>query len=464
MISAQLEGRDKRPLYEQLYHSIKEAIESGGVKAGDKLPSKRKLADHLQISLRTVENAYAQLALEGYVSSIEKKAYYVQLVERPRPNTASNQPSRRKPAASEVSSDKYAYDLKTNKINRQDFPFSTWTKLMRQSLRDESSALLEPLHPQGAQMLRQEISNYLRQFRSMNVTADQVIVGAGTEYLLGLVTELLKGRVFAIEEPNYHKPALIFQSRGVRFSSISLDREGLCVDELDRSEASAALITPSHHFPLGTVMSVTRRMRLLQWAAQKEDRYLIEDDYDSEYRFNLKPVPPLHSLDQHDKVIYLNTFTRTLAPSLRIAYLVLPPALLALYRRKLLFYACTVSAVEQCTLGKFMKEGYYERHLNRIRNIYKIRRDALLKGLEPLSGVISTRGREAGLHLLLTSDKGLPEEEMIRRAADQGVRVYGLSGFYLKNARRTSTVIAGYAGYERDDLQKAASLLLKAWQ
>ena len=461
MIDVALETKDKRPLYEQLYLGIRMAIESGGLKAGVKLPSKRKMADHLQVSLRTVENAYAQLTLEGYIGGIEKKAYYVQLVERPRPDRSVRPESRTPTAPPDADC---LYDLKTNRINKQNFPVSIWAKLMRQCLREESEVLLEPVHPQGDLSLRREIVNYLREFRSMKVEADQIIVGAGTEYLLGLITELLRGRVFAIEEPNYHKPALIFKSRGVEFVPIDLDREGLCVDILGESKATAALVTPSHHFPLGTVMSINRRLRLLGWAAQKKERYLIEDDYDSEYRFNLKPVPPLHSLDRHDKVIYMNTFTRTLAPSLRIAYLVLPPPLLERYRRGLMFYACTVSEIEQRTLARLMGEGYYERHLSRIRTAYRMRRDALLGELESISGQISIRGQEAGLHLLLTATGRLSEEEMIRRALREGVRVYGLSAFYRNKVKRSSTVIAGYAGYDIPDLRLAAGLLIKAWR
>lgn len=463
MISVVLEPDGKRPLYEQLYLGIKEEIKSGRLRGGEKLPSKRKMADYLQISLRTVENAYAQLALEGYVAGVEKKAYYVQVVEQAGAKKALKAAWPTRPAATDVPS-VWVHDLKTNRINMEDFPFSVWAKLMRQSLRDESSALIEPVHPQGDYALRQEIVNYLRQFRNMEVDAEQVVVGAGTEYLLGLITELLKGRVFALEEPNYHKPALILKSRAVDFHAINIDHEGLCLDKLNRTNASVVLITPSHHFPLGTVMSINRRLQLLQWASQSRERYLIEDDYDSEYRFNLKPVPPLHSLDRYNKVIYMNTFTRTLAPSLRIAYLVLPPALSNIYRQKLMFYACTVSAVEQYTLCKFMKGGYYERHLNRIRNICKTRRDTLLKGLEPLSEALSIHGQEAGLHLLLTSKKDMSDKTMVLRAAKKGIRVYGLSDYYLEPAKRTSTVIAGYGGFNISDLTQAAKLLVEAWR
>jgi len=464
MITVKFKISDRHPLYEQLYRHIKQEIITGRLTAGDKLPSKRKLADHLKVSVRTVENAYAQLIVEGYIEGFEKKAYIICLSERHL--VKQSQPSlRQKRFKTPVKpKDFCGFDLKTNRINLTDFPFSTWTKLMRSSLRDESEALLEPVHPQGDPNLRQEIVNYLRDFRSIEAAPEQVIIGAGTEYLIGLISELLSGQTFALEDPNYHKPAKILHSRRVNYVPIPLDNEGFRVDKLKRTKASVALVTPSHHFPLGTVMSVSRRMELIHWAARKEGRYLIEDDYDSEYRFALKPVPPLQSLDDRGKVIYMNTFTRTLAPSLRIAYLVLPPALLDRYRRNLMFYACTVSEIEQCTLWKFMRGGFYERHLSRIRGIYRLRRDALLSGLRPLSSQIIVEGQEAGLHLLLTSHRKGVEEKMVSQARQSGVRVYGLSGYYLDSSKRTSTVITGYAGYEAAELEGAAGLLVDSWR
>lgn len=463
MITISLENRSGSPLYEQIYAHIRREIESGRLPAGAKLPSKRKMADHLKVSLRTVENAYAQLMVEGYVESFEKKGYVVCLSERPpvKPNCPAGRAKGLKPALKPATHCRF--DLKTNRINKGDFPFSIWTKLMRSSLRDDSSALLEPVHPQGDPELRLEIVKYLRQFRSMEVEPDQVIIGAGTEYLIGLVTELLSGQTFAVEDPNYHKPAKIFASRRVDFVTVPLDDEGLRLDCLGKTMATAVLVSPSHHFPLGTVMSVNRRRQLIHWAAQKKERYLIEDDYDSEFRFALKPVPPLHSLDGQNKVIYMNTFTRSLAPSLRIAYLVLPPDLLDRYRRSLMFYSCTVSEIEQCTLWRFMRDGFYERHLSRIRKIYRDRRDGLLRGLSHLSEVMDIKGQEAGLHLLLTSKKGGSDERLVRMAGKKGVKVYALSGYYLKPEAKTATVIAGYAGYDVADLDTIASLLTEAW-
>jgi Transcriptional regulators containing a DNA-binding HTH domain and an aminotransferase domain (MocR family) and their eukaryotic orthologs len=462
MITVTLDDSSGQPLYEQLYRHIRQGIEAGTFRAGDRLPSKRKIAEHLRVSLRTVENAYAQLAVEGYVEAIEKKAYYVRQVDWIAEETA--QQSTGDIRSKNPEKPRYRFDLKTNRIHAEDFPFSIWTRLMRENLRNEISTLLEPTHPQGDWPLRQEIARYLQQFRGMSVDAEQIVLGAGTEYLLGLVAELLPGSVFALENPNYSKPAKVLRSRGIPFVSIAMNEEGLSMNGLAGSPASVVLCAPSHHFPLGTVMTISRRMQLLHWASERQGRYLIEDDYDSEFRFSLKPVPALQGLDRSDKVIYLNTFTRTLAPSLRIAYLVLPRPLLEEYRSRLAFYASTVSQFEQGTLQKFIQGGFYERHLNRIRNIYRSRRDILLGELSALSDSISIAGQDAGLHLLVTADNGLTDSDLVARAAEKGVRVYALSGYYIEAPPATSTVVIGYAGFDEEALRHAARLLVEAWQ
>ena len=463
MITASLDDNAQCPLYEQLYRQIRQEIETGRLVGGEKLPSKRKMADHLKVSLRTIENAYAQLTLEGYIESFEKKAYIVRKIEKP----IINNSKKIEPITLEQSqenTDPPRFDLKTNQININDFPFSIWTKLMRSSLRDRQTLLLEPVHPQGDPNLRQEIAHYLHQFRNMTVSPDQIIIGAGAEYLLGLISELLPHQTFALEDPNYPKPAKILHSKRVKFVTIPMDQEGISLDILKNTDVSVVLTTPSHHFPLGTVMSANRRRQLLHWAAQEKERYLIEDDYDSEYRFALKPVPPLYSLDNHGKVIYMNTFTRTLAPSLRIAYLVLPSELLQRYQQNLMFYACTVSEIEQYTLCKFMQGGFYERHLSRMRTIYRMRRDTLLKGLAPLTKNFTIQGQEAGLHLLLTSQKNTEDHILIEQARQKKVRVYGLSDYYHTPSKKNSTVIIGYAGYDIRDLNMVATLLVETWR
>ena len=456
MFTITFKAKGDQPLYQQLYRFVRESIANKTLQAGDRLPSKRKLAAHLQVSNSTVENAYAQLIAEGYIMAKEKKGYYIRHVEAISPKVY-----KAKPFLNDVGKqDNNLFDLKTNAVDTEHFPFSVWTKLMRESLREDKEALLQPSHPQGDWALRVQIARYLKNFRSMDVDAQQIVLGAGMEYLLGLLVELLPAQTFALENPCYPKLSRILQSKKVAFWPINLDNEGLCPDALERTNASVVFLTPTRQFPLGIVMTASRRMQLLKWAAQSKERYLIEDDYDSEYRYQLKPIPPLHSLDRNDKVIYLNTFARTLAPSLRIGYMVLPEKLLKLYQNTLLLYSCTVSRFEQACLQRFMQEDHYERHLNRMRLAYRARRDILVSGLSSIGNAFSVKASEAGLHVIVTSKNGLQENLLLEELLKKGIKVYKLSDYYLTAVKETNSFIVGYGGMKNDELQKAVKLIV----
>jgi Transcriptional regulators containing a DNA-binding HTH domain and an aminotransferase domain (MocR family) and their eukaryotic orthologs len=465
MFTLQFDEKIKKPRYEQLYRHIRDGIAAGNPPPGSRLPSKRKLALHLHVSLNTVENAYAQLLAEGFIETVEKKGYFALPVVTRRHPTAAQPPSAQtRPEAQTAGTAKYV--LRNNAVDTASFPLATWSRLMRDSLREDHAALVKELHPQGDLQLRQQIAAYLLEYRNMVVSPGQIVVGAGTAYLLGMLSELLPKRKFALEEPGYLMLARSLQGRGVPFAAVPVDKEGMALAPLKASGASVCVLTPSNQFPLCRVMSISRRMQLLAWAGERPYRYLVEDDYDSDYRYALKPAPALHSLDSGERVVYFNTFARTLTPSLRIAYMVLPSTLLDVYQPRRQLYSCTVSGFEQRTLLRFIRGGHYERHLNRMRTIYKRRRNALLAGLEPLISrrTMAIGGMEAGLHLLLRSRKGMAEQELVLRAAKKGVTVFGLSSFYHGIAGETNTVIAGYGGLREEDLVRAGGLLCSAWR
>lgn len=457
MLTITLNPDSAQPLYEQIYLKIRADIISGELEIGARLPSKRQLAQHLQLSVNTVENAYAQLLAEGYLESAEKRGYFVRAIE---PVVAAPLPALLdKPQKPQ---ENFRYDLKTNAVDTAHFPFSVWSWLGRISLRDDGEALLAAQHIQGNPQLRQEIARYLKAYRGMEVSAEQIVLGSGIEHLLGLIAELLPEERFAFEHPCYLKQLQILQSRQVPFTLVPVDSEGIRLSALRESGATAALITPARHFPLGIVMSINRRMQLLKWAAEGQ-HYLIEDDFDSEFRYALRQIPTLYSLDTSGRVIYLNTFARTLAPSLRIAYMVLPPALLRVFEERLQFYSCTVSAFEQSVLSRFLHEGYYERHLSRMRVVYRKRRDAFLQALAPLRTEFDLLCHEAGLHLLVRSKNGISEQTLVQRAKAQGIRVYGLSGYYWSDAPETQSVIIGYGRFCEEELEGIAAALIQAW-
>ena len=474
MLTYHLDPASRTPLYEQLYLAIRRDIMDGMLAAGERLPSKRRFAEHLKVGQITVEAAYGQLVAEGYVISRPRAGYFAAAIERaPRAaqQTAAN-PDASDPDSFDQTASKDApeivRDFRTNIVDTARFPFSTWARETRSVLTDYADTLLTAAPPQGALPLREQIRQYLYAFRGLTVDVDQIVVGAGSEYLLTLLTLLLgRDRLYSLENPGYPKLDQIFRGAGASVVPIPLDRQGLRLDALRRSGASVVYLTPSHHFPLGVVMPVGRRMALLRWAAETDDRYLIEDDYDSEFRYASRPIPAMKQLDHADRVIYLNTFAKSLAPSLRIAYMVLPRRLLAEYREKFGFYSSTVPSFEQYTLARFLADGGFERHVARSRNLYKSRRDALLAALRngPLGPRLTITGAEAGLHILVQVAGSRDEAALIADAACEGVRVYGLSGYYAVGTRGIppATVILGYSGMDADALRDGAARLARAW-
>ncbi len=461
MLTYVLDPASRTPLYEQLYRFIRQDISSGVLKGGERLPSNRQLAQHLEVSRITVETAYAQLLAEGYLTSAPRKGYFVQESLAVPPH----KPILPRPAPDKPAGQRFLFDFKTNIVDTDCFPFSTWARLSRAVLTDYANRLLLESAPQGEAELREAIRAYLLSFRGIEVSTEQIVVGAGSEYLLHLLIQLLgRERVYALENPGYRKLYQIFEANGAAVRPIALDGKGLRADLL--GDASAVYLTPSHHFPTGVVMPVPRRMQLLQWAAEQPGRYLIEDDYDSEFRYSSRPMPALKELDRQERVIYLNTFAKSLAPSLRIGYMVLPAPLLSAYRDRFSLYSASVPAFEQHTLARFMESGAFERHISRSRNVYKGRLEALLTALResPLAPLTEIHGSEAGLHILMRVKNGLREEDLVRRAAAKGVRVYGLSSYYAPGSRpEKATLILGYAGIDSDRFQEAVALLCEAW-
>ena len=454
---------DQKPLYEQLYNHIRNEIESGKIGPGDKLPSKRALSAHLKISVVTVETAYSLLAAEGYIYSVPGSGYYAERL--PGPFRGKNSPIviPQKPAERE-----YRYDFRTNQVDTELFPFSVWARLSREILSSGGAELLQTCSGKGVYSLRQAIAEHLRSFRGIEAQPEQIVVGAGGEYLTGLLVQLLgRDKIYGVEEPGYVKTHRVFSANCHKVVPIGLDGSGAKPASLLEQGVQVAHLTPSHHFPLGTVMPATRRHEILSWAYDAEDRFIIEDDYDSDFRFSGKPVPALQSLDCANRVVYLNTFTKSLAPSMRIGYMVVPLGLLDRFDEKLGFYACTVPVFEQLILAEFIRRGHFERHISRMRKRYLSRRDFFIKALETsrLSEILEVKSTNAGMHLLLRSRCGLSERELLDRAAAEDVRVYGLSEYYSFGGVYDGPggVIAGYSGMSTQQLAQGIAALERAW-
>ena len=461
MLTYSFEDIGAESLYIHLYKCIRDDIVSGKIAPGTKLPSKRSFAENLGVSVITVENAYAQLISEGYLYSAPKKGYFAADLEKSTVRQKAETVQAQVPVTP-----KYFADFSSNRTDPENFPFATWAKLMREIISEQSAELMLNAPCGGVPELREAIAAHLRDFRGIQADPNQIVVGAGTEYLYGLLIQLLGfDKVYALEDPGYRKIAQVYESHGVRYGFTPMDGEGIDPKALAESGADILHISPSHHFPTGIVTPVARRYALLSWAAQSPQRYIIEDDYDSEFRLIGKPIPALQSIDVTDRVIYMNTFTKSLASTIRISYMVLPAALAEEFYKRLGFYACTVSNLEQYTLARFISAGHFEKHINRMRNRYKLKRDLILEEMERggLLRVAKIQEEDAGLHFLLRVRTDAASEEIVRQAQQNGVRVTSLSDYYREAPpQAASAFVISYSEIPDSKIPEAVARLTRA--
>ena len=460
-LTISLDTRSRIPLYEQIYDYIKTDIQSGRIPYGEKLPSTRFLSKHLEVSRSTVELAYEQLLSEGYIESVPYKGFFVaQIDELYHLKKDKPQPQRERKEAR-----RYRYDFTPNGVDLKSFPYNVWRKLSKDILMDDRTELFRSGDSQGEYGFRSAICSYLYQARGVDCTPDQIIVGAGSDYILMLLGMILgMDHTIAFEDPTYKQAYRMAGGMSYNCIPVSMDKNGMKVTELEKSGADIAYVTPSHQYPTGVIMPIRRRMELLKWACEAQGRYIVEDDYDSEFRYKGKPIPALKGYDASDKVIYLGTFSKSIAPAIRLSYMVLPKPLLEAYEQKARFVNSTVSKVDQLIVQKFIEEGYYERHLNKTRALYKSRHDVLIEELRPMADICTISGENAGVHLLLTFQNGMAEEELIDRAARADIRVYGLSDYRIReNCEEKATILLGYANLTEEQIRKAARLLRDCW-
>ena len=471
-ITSFLNKQENTPLYYQLYSALVESIRMGGIPAGERLPGKRSAAQQLGVSVNTVDEAYQMLSAEGYVEARPRSGFVVnrveQLVPPPRGAARAQLPAANAsavtampgPAQHEEGPGRWRYSFSTGDIDTALFPHKTWNRLFREVLSGQPGLLGRGL-PQGDAVLRDAIVRYLRGYRGVRCEAGQVVVGAGLEVLTGLLARLLAGQAFALEDPGYPKAGHVLRNMGVRTKPVPVDAAGMVPAALAESGAQVAYLTPSHQFPTGGVMPVGRRTELLQWAQQAE-HYILEDDYDSEFRFDGRPLPCLQGLDKAGRVVYAGTFSRSLAPGLRAAYLVLPPALLQRWRQVYGDYACTVSRPEQHTLARLMGEGHFARSLNRVRAAYRHRRDALLQalGCHMPAGSCETHNTHTGLYFILRLP-GCNAMAVAQQARAAGIRLRALGEYAATHPQQSENLLLGYGGLEEKDMDAAVLALAK---
>ena len=474
MLTYSFSNKGELSMYEYLYRCIRSDIESGAIAPGEKLPSKRSFARHLGVSLITVEGAYSQLIAEGYLRAEPRRGYfacdlnssgvvsgrkpsllgvgssslgttypidgdllpeeglaqaYASLAAAGRPREGRIDAGGQSATLASSSggngfNDEAVFaDFTGSSVPLGMFPYAAWAKSLRDALTRESERMLVgETGFAGALRLRKAIADHLRGFRGMEVDPECIVVGAGSQVLYNWLVQLLGRNLhYGVEDPGYLRLSRIYEANNVELSHIPLDENGIDMASVVESSADVLHLMPSHQFPTGIVTSIGRRYELLGWASAKDNRYLVEDDYDCEFRLTGRPIPSLQSIDATGKVIYANTFTESLGPAFRIGYLVLPPELADRFRRELGFYSCTVSAIDQLALARFIESGDYERHVNRLRTYYRSVRDALVSAFQAssFSERVSIEEQDAGIHFIMgiSIDAKMPE---VRKSAPQG--------------------------------------------
>jgi GntR family transcriptional regulator / MocR family aminotransferase len=532
MLTYSFAERGQLSLYEHLYRCIRDDIEQGRIVAGEKMPSKRSFAKHLGVSLITVEGAYAQLVAEGYLRSEPRRGFYA--CEVACPSAGSLRHASEKVSGSARTTDEAkgstAHDaaqpnalrsgeaLASNSFESDEtiemrpssgifadftgafdlpdaFPYGSWAKSVRETLICEpEEALVGQVPAAGTSRLRKAIAGHLSSFRGMDVDPECVVVGAGSQVLYNLIVQLLgRDLRFGVEDPGYARLRQIYLANDVSLSALPLEEQGICLAAAYEANVNVLHLMPSHQYPTGIVTSVGRRYELLAWAAEQDSRFIIEDDYDCEFRLAGRPIPSLQSVDALGKVIYVNTFTKSLGPAFRIGYMVLPPSLAQRFRDELGFYSCTVSAIDQLALAWFIESGEFERHVNRMRTRYRGVRDALMAQLQQsaLSDRMVVSAQDAGIHFLMgikpltCASVAEWERAFVRSAGQRGVALRAVSSFYANGDLRAagwgssaSTAATGivegnsqptmpqfvisYGGVSEEALPAAVSVLEKA--
>lgn len=524
MLTYSFADRGSLSLYEHLYRCIRADIERGVVAAGEKLPSKRALARHLGVSLITVEGAYSQLMAEGYVTSRPRRGYYacdlgatgalpavhsssaaaslaadaVLVAGGPADAAATRAtpvsggegdaaPPTVHPAASaahaaspDADEDPLVADLTGAGAPLGMFPYGAWAKSMREALSCESErALIGETEAAGSPRLRRVIADHLRGFRGMEVDPAQIVVGAGSQVLYNALVQLLgRGLRYGVEDPGYPRLASIYRANDVALSFVPLDEQGVDVSAMRASGVDVMHLMPSHQYPTGLVTSIGRRYELLAWANEQPGRFIVEDDYDCEFRLAGRPIPALQSIDATGRVIYANTFAKSLGPAFRIGYVVLPERLVERFAKALGFYSCTVSAVDQLALARFIEGGDYERHVSRMRTHYRAVRDALIAALRgcSLAKRLVIEQADAGIHFVMGIEAACAaggaqagaawDDAFVRAARRFGAGIRSLSLFHSKGpdacAGTTRRFLVSYGSLPLEAAAAAAEALARA--
>lgn len=456
-----LNGNGPTPLFKQLYHQLREQILLGNLTADAKLPSVRDLADNLAISRNTVDGAYQELFAEGYIYSKPRSGYFVSpLDQEAAPRSLESKPGNQGPPLKRAPT--YRYDFHPARLDQASFPHRLWRKLFIESLRESPQQLSQYCDPQGDLRLRFSIQSYLESSRGVVCDPDRIIITAGLQHSLDIVANVLKKdhSILAVENPGYPLATSVFRNHSYRIVPVPIRPDGIDLDFLRAGKSTIAYVTPSHQLPLGCVMPVANRLKLIEWAETGE-KFILEDDYDSELRYSGKPIPSLQGLRPRGNIVYLGTFSKVLSPALRVSYLVLPHSLLATYRRLFQNYFSTVSHLEQRTLAKFMEQGHWDRHIRRMRGLYKKKHDTMLRAIHKYFGTLALIvGQGAGLHVVLQLPEATcGEAEIIHRAQKKGIQLFPFTWTCASGESDSTKLLLGFGGMSASEIEEGIALL-----
>lgn len=431
-------------LYMQIYEYFKNEIINGTYKANTKLPSKRNLAKEYKISLNTVDNAYSKLLEEGFIYSKERQGFFVS-------DVGELYVLDSKPIHITKEEENIEYDFSYSGVS-EEFPYKIFKKISSNIF--DNKDILEKVDYQGYFPLRTQISEYLDKSRGFKADPSQIVISSGSEYLFQIIFKLISGK-FGIEDPGYNMLSNIMDTNDINYEFISVDENGMDLEKLKKSKSDFCVITPAHQFPTGVIMNMQRRVELLN---MKKIKYVIEDDYDSEFKYSKRPVPALKSIDVNDKVIYIGSFSKSISPSFRVSFMVLPFDLVEKYNKIFKFFICPVSIMVQKMLTTFIETGEFEKHLNRMRKIYSKKRQLLIDMLSERKD-ITIKGADAGLHVVLEYPKNYSEEYIVKKAKEKKIKVYGLSSYGTK--REIPSILLGFATLSEEKLKEGVKLFLE---
>ena len=459
-----LDSNSSVPLFKQLYNQMREQILSGSLPPDSKMPSVRDMANNLAVSRNTVDGAYQELFAEGYIYSKPRSGYFVSsLDQEAAPRSLGSKPDHPSPPLKGTPI--YRYDFHPARLDPNSFPNRLWRKFFLDCLRENPQQLSEYCDSQGERCLRLAIQIYLERSRGVVCTPEQIVITAGLQHSLDIVANVLKEDHFslAVENPGYPLAGSVFRNHSYRVVPVPVGPDGIDLDALKAENSSIVYVTPSHQLPLGYVMPVANRLNLIEWA-QAGDNFILEDDYDSELRYSSKPIPSLQGLRPQGNIIYMGTFSKVLSPALRISYLVLPRSLLARYRQLFQNHFSSVSQLEQRTLAKFMEQGHWDRHIRRMRGIYKKKHETILQAINEHFGTLAiVVGQGAGLHIVLKLP-GLTcgEAEIIQRAEQKGIHLLPFSWTCASDKSGPIKLMLGFGGMTESEIKEGISLLAQA--